>query len=54
MSRLEIYESADIRELCSWALDLVEVPWRSSNRKTISVSRRESVATLDGLIGLKS
>jgi len=46
--------SADIRELCCWALDLVDVPWRQSNWHTISVSTRPGVATLDGLIGLKS
>ena len=46
-------ESADIRELCCWALDLVGVPWRQSNRKTISVSIRSGVASLDELIGLK-
>jgi hypothetical protein len=23
--------SADIRELCCWALDLVDIPWRQSN-----------------------
>jgi hypothetical protein len=46
--------SADIRELCCWALDLVEVPWRQSNWKTISVSTRSGVSLLDELIGLKS
>jgi hypothetical protein len=46
--------SADIRELCCWALDLVDVPWRQSNWKTISVSTRAGVAGLDRLIGLKS
>jgi hypothetical protein len=46
--------SADIRELCCWALDLVEVPWRQSSWKTISVSTRAGVARLDELIGLKS
>jgi hypothetical protein len=45
--------SADIRELCCWALDLVDVPWRQSNHKTISVSTRSGVARLDALIGLK-
>ncbi len=45
--------SADIRELCCWALDLVDIPWRQSNWKTISVSRREGVRRLDELIGLK-
>ena len=46
--------SADIRELCCWALDLVEVPWPQSNWKTISVSTRAGVARLDELIGPKS
>lgn len=46
--------SADIRELCCWALDLVDVPWRQSNHKTISVSTRAGVARLDELIGPKS
>ncbi len=46
--------SADIRELCCWALDLVDVPWRQSNHKTISVSTRAGVARLDELIGQKS
>ncbi|CAI9419872.1 hypothetical protein HIDPHFAB_03910 [Nocardioides sp. T2.26MG-1] len=45
--------SADIRELCCWALDLVDVPWRQSNHKTISVSTRAAVARLDTLIGMK-
>lgn len=45
--------SADIRELCCWALDLVDVPWRQSNHKTISVSTRAAVARLDTLIGVK-
>jgi hypothetical protein len=45
--------SADIRELCCWALDLVDVAWRQSNWKTIRVSRRPAVARLDGLIGPK-
>ena len=46
--------SADIRELCCWALDVAEVPWRQSNRVTISVSTRAGVARLDELIGPKS
>lgn len=46
--------SEDILGLCTWALDLVDVPWRQSNRWVISVSRRAGVARLDGLIGLKS
>lgn len=47
------HHAADILELCCWALDLVGVAWRQSNWKTISVSRREAVARLDGLIGPK-
>lgn len=43
--------SQDIRELCCWALDLVDVAWRQSNERVISVSRREAVARLDSLIG---
>jgi hypothetical protein len=46
--------SSDIRHLCSWALDLLDLPWRQSNWKTISVSRRDAVARLDDLVGLKS
>ena len=46
--------SADIRELCCWALDLVDVAWRQSNHDTISVSTRAGVARLDELIGPKS
>ena len=45
--------SGDIRELCCWALDLVDVAWKQSNWKPISVSRRSAVARLDDLIGLK-
>lgn len=45
--------SADIRELCCWTLDLVDVAWRQSGPRTISVSTRAGVARLDGLIGLK-
>jgi hypothetical protein len=45
--------SADIRELCSSALDLAGVAWRQSNWNTISVSRRADVARLDELIGMK-
>lgn len=45
--------SSDIRELCCWALDLVEIPWRQSNTYCISVSRRDAVVRLDELIGIK-
>jgi hypothetical protein len=46
--------SDDIRDLCCWALDLVDVPWRRSGRWVVSVSRREAVARLDALIGPKT
>jgi len=46
--------STEIQQWCCDALDLVEVPWRQSNWKTISVSTRAGVARLDELIGLKS
>jgi hypothetical protein len=46
--------SDDIRGLCCWALDLLDIPWRRSNAKTISVSRRAAVARLDELIGAKA
>ncbi|MCW2812991.1 MAG: hypothetical protein JWN84_446 [Nocardioides sp.] len=45
--------SPDIRELCCWALDLVGVAWRASSRTHVSVSRRDDVARLDALIGMK-
>ena len=48
-----VNHSMDIRELCCWALDLVDIPWRQSNTYCISVSRRDAVASLDALIGLK-
>ncbi|WP_307828123.1 transcriptional regulator [Nocardioides sp. SYSU D00038] len=46
--------SPDIRELCTWALDLVGIAWRQSRWNCVSVSRREAVAALDALIGPKS
>ena len=36
------------------ALDLIDVPWRQSGHRTISVSTRAGVARLDELIGPKS
>ncbi len=45
--------SADILQLCCWALDLVGIGWRRSSWKTISVSTRAGVAALDELIGPK-
>jgi hypothetical protein len=46
--------SDDIRGLCGWALDMAKVEWRQSNSRNLSVSRREAVARLDVLIGLKA
>jgi hypothetical protein len=46
--------SEDILGLCGWALDLVDVAWRRSHVRMVSVSRREAVARLDSLIGPKS
>jgi hypothetical protein len=45
--------SDDIRQLCCDTLELLHIPWRQSNWKTIPVSTREGVARLDELIGLK-
>ncbi|MEV6412895.1 helix-turn-helix domain-containing protein [Kribbella sp. NPDC051718] len=47
-------ESADIMELCQWALDLLAIPWRMPRRNALSVARREGVAVLDRHIGPKS
>lgn len=49
-----VNNSPDIRRWCGEALDLVDVPWRQSNWKTISVSTRAGVARLDALIGPKT
>jgi hypothetical protein len=45
--------SEDILGVCTWALDLVDVAWRRSGPRTVSVSRREAVAALDAMIGPK-
>jgi len=46
--------SEEILGWCGDALDLIDVPWRRSGRRTISVSTRAGVARLDELIGPKS
>ncbi|MEQ7123190.1 transcriptional regulator [Actinopolymorpha sp. B11F2] len=46
--------SADIRALCTWALDLLGIAWRQPNPRQISVARREAVAALDAHVGPKS
>ncbi len=47
------HPTEDILGLCTWALDLVDVPWRRSGRWCVSVSRRAGVARLDELVGPK-
>jgi hypothetical protein len=47
-------ESADIRDLFTWACGLIGVESRPANRRNISVARRRSVAILDEFIGPKS
>lgn len=49
-----VNHSPEIRTWCTEALDRLEIPWRASSWKTVSVSRREAVATLDALIGPKT
>jgi hypothetical protein len=48
-----VNHSADIRQWCTEALDLLEIPWRQSNWMCISVSTRAGVARLDELVGPK-
>ncbi|MFD9125677.1 helix-turn-helix domain-containing protein [Kitasatospora sp. NPDC059571] len=50
--------SADIRQICTAALDAVGVAWRAARPRpggqvTVSVARRESVALLDEHVGAK-
>lgn len=47
-------ESTDIMSLCQWALDLLDIPWRTNRRNSLSVARREGVARLDRYVGPKS
>ncbi|WP_233559016.1 hypothetical protein [Micromonospora radicis] len=51
---LFINESADIGALCQWALDLLGIAWRMNRRNSLSIARREAVATLDRHVGPKS
>ncbi len=46
--------SEDIMRWCGEALDLLDVPWRRTSRKILSVSTRAGVARLDELIGPKT
>ena len=45
--------STDIRDLYCQALDLVGVEWRYSNRRNISVAKKDSVALMDLHVGPK-
>jgi hypothetical protein len=45
--------SGEIREMFSWACELIGVECRPSNARNISVARRASVAALDEFIGPK-
>lgn len=47
-------ESVEIMRWCQQTLDLIGVPWRQSSPRMLSVSRREAVARLDSIIGLKT
>lgn len=46
-------ESADIRDLFSWACALEGIACRPAGRRNISVARREAVAAMDRLVGPK-
>jgi hypothetical protein len=46
--------SEDILQLCEWALDMLSIEHRRSNRYSVSVARRASVAILDEHVGAKS
>ncbi|HEX5540559.1 MAG TPA: transcriptional regulator [Micromonospora sp.] len=51
---LFVNKSADIMELCQWALDLLGIAWRMNRSNSLSVARREAVAALDRHVGPKS
>ncbi|GHJ13783.1 hypothetical protein TPA0908_17780 [Micromonospora sp. AKA38] len=46
--------STDIMALCQWALDLLGIAWRMNLPWSLSVARREAVASLDRHVGPKS
>jgi Homeodomain-like domain-containing protein len=47
-------ESKDIIGICTWALDLVGIPWRLPRRNVVSVARREGIAAMDSFVGPKT
>lgn len=50
---LFVNQSRDILRLCGEALDRLGIAWRYSKPNTVSVARREAVATLDHFVGAK-
>ena len=46
-------ESTDIMRIATDTLDRLAIPWRPTNRDTISVARREGVAAVDRFVGPK-
>jgi hypothetical protein len=48
-----VNHSVEIRQWCGEALDRLDIRWRQSSWKTVSVSTRDGVARLDELIGRK-
>jgi hypothetical protein len=46
--------SADIQGIFTSALDQLDIAWRQNRFNSISVARREAVATLDGFVGPKA
>jgi len=47
-------KSADIRGLCTDALDRLGIAWRPNGALRVSVNRRAAVAALDEHVGPKS
>jgi len=45
--------SRDIQQIFCDACDLLAIPWRQMNSRTISVARREAVEAMDAIIGPK-
>jgi hypothetical protein len=49
-----VNESRDIMRWCGESLDRVDVRWRQTKPRVLSVSRRADVARLTQLIGIKA
>jgi hypothetical protein len=45
--------STDIHGLYCWALDMLEIEWRRTSERNISVAKRASVALMDTFVGPK-